>query len=236
MAQEPVYVSIRTKSRWDGEHPPSGVEWKPTIQEFRADDGSIVFSDGSILEDVDAVIYCTGYKSSFPFWNEAANKRPLWDYKSDRMLGNFQHTFLHDFPTVGIVGLPRTLTFRSFEYQAIAVARLWSNRNAMPLPSRAEQQKWELARAQLSKEDRTKFHDIPWTTGETHEYLDFLYKFAGLGTLKGDGRVPPPLTREMEWAINNIRKYPEPGRPEKNAVAKKEKEERDWVIVRSSNL
>lgn len=208
------------------------MEWKPTIEEFRAEDGSVLFSDGSILEDVDAIIYCTGYKSSFPFWNTAANGHPLWDYKTDRMIGNYQHTFLRTHPTIGVVGLPRTLTFRSFEYQAIALARLWSNRNKFPLPSVAEQEKWEVERIKQSRETKKKFHDIPWDTGETHEYLDYLYNFAGLSTLAGDGRVPPPLTREMVWAIENIRKYPEPGKDKKPRVDVKEDEYRGWVVVK----
>lgn len=233
VAKKPIYWSIRSKTKWDGAQPPPGLEWKPTIEEFRREDGSVLFSDGSIVEDIDAIIYCTGYKSSFPFWNEAANGRPLWDYKTDRMVGNYQHTFLRDYPTIGIVGLPRTLTFRSFEYQAIALARLWSNRNKFPLPDAAKQEEWELERLKQSQENKTKFHNIPWDTGETHGYLNYLYTFAGLPTLAGDGRVPPALTREMVWAIENIRKYPEPGKDKRATPTEVQEDEyRGWIVVR----
>lgn len=66
-ARNPVYQSRRSKSRWDGDEPPAGIAWKPIVSEYVPEDGSIVFEDGTRLNDIDAVIYCTGYKASFPF-------------------------------------------------------------------------------------------------------------------------------------------------------------------------
>lgn len=82
----PVYQSRRSASRWDGRYPPEGIEWKPVISEYLPD-GRIIFEDGSFLDDVDTVIYCTGYKISFPFWNAKANGARIWDYAADRVLG-----------------------------------------------------------------------------------------------------------------------------------------------------
>jgi hypothetical protein len=228
-AQLPVYVSRRSKSLWDGDEPPPGMAWKPTIREFR-EDGRIIFSDDTFLDDVDAVIYCTGYKASFPFWNEKANKGPLWDYKADKMVGSYWHTFFRDYPDLGIVGLPRTLTFRSLEYQAIALARLWSKRNSIPLPSRKEQEAWEVQQEDKSRARRSKFHDVPWDDGETVEYLEYLFKFAGLGTIRGEGRVPPVLGRDMVWAIENIHKYPEPSTHHLEGVCEMEVDQ-GWALV-----
>lgn len=207
VAQQPVYLSRRSKARWEGDEPPAGVVWKPTIKDFK-EDGAVAFSDDTSLENVDAVIYCTGYKTSFPFWNEKANGGSLWDYSEDRLVGTYLHTFFQDFPTLGIVGLPRTLTFRSFEYQAIALARLWSNRNTLALPPPRLQKIWETEYAKKQRGRRQKFHDIPWENNETKEYLDLLFQIAGLGTIDGDGRIPPPLTKEMVWALEHIQKYP----------------------------
>lgn len=226
-------MSRRSRSRWEGDEPPPGIAWKPTIKEFRQD-GRIIFSDNTYLDDVDAVIYCTGYKISFPFWNEGANNAPLWDYRSNRLVGGYWHTFFRDYPTLGIVGLPRTLTFRSFEYQSIALARLWSGRNSVPLPPLAEQEKWEIERAERTRVEHKKFHDIPWENGETREYLDFLFKFAGLGTLKGEGRIPPVLGKDLVWAIEHVRKYPEPPRKKTCEEDTIEEEEQGWVLVENS--
>ncbi|OTB12804.1 hypothetical protein K445DRAFT_369111 [Daldinia sp. EC12] len=224
-ARLPVYQSRRSPSRWDGPTPPPGISWKPVISEFVvSEDGgsSIVFSDGTRLADIDQVIYATGYKASFPFWNSARNSSsssnddgapsPLWDYKEGKLTGNYWHTFFRAHPTLGIVGIPRVLTFRSFEYQAIALARLFAGRNAVPLPSAEQQERWERERLEVTRREGRRFHDINWEKGETTEWLEGLFRIAGLGTLKGEGRIPPPLTKEVVWAIEHLRKYPEPGK------------------------
>lgn len=136
----------------------------------------------------------------------------MWDYRSDRIIKGYWHTYFQDFKSLGIVGLPRVLTFRSFEYQAIALARLFSGRNSLALPPLDEQVRWEKERAERTSKERKKFHDVPWDNGETFEWLGGLFSLAGLGTLKGEGRIPPVLDKDLVWAIENVRKYPEPGK------------------------
>jgi hypothetical protein len=220
----PVYQSRRSRSRWDGPRPPPGIEWKPIIKEYRPS-GEIVFADNSILRDIDVVIYCTGYKASFPFWNGRANGGPLWDYTQNRLVGSYWHTFFREYPTLGIVGVPRVLTFRSFEYQAIALARVLAGRNAVPLPSKTEQEQWERQRWERVSRKHRPFHDIPWDNGETMDWLKGMYDLAGLPTLEGRGRCPPALVDEVKWAIEHLRKYPEPG----TEVI----EEEGWTFVES---
>lgn len=193
LCQRPIYVSRRSRSRWDGDEPPDGVVWKPVIKEYDSKTGNILFADGTTLESVDKVIYCTGYRASFPFWNAEKNGGPLYDYENDRVINNYQHTFLTDFPTLALVGMPRVLTFRSFEYQAIAIARLWSNRSAHSLPSISEQKTWLRNRAEFTKNSRRRFHQIEWDYGETMEWFRYLFKLAGLPVLEGLGRCPPVL-------------------------------------------
>ncbi|KGQ05819.1 Thiol-specific monooxygenase [Beauveria bassiana D1-5] len=205
VAKGSVYLSRRSPALWEGDEPPPGIEWKPVVSEYRQD-GSILFADGTALAGVDAVIYCTGYKPSFPFWNQEINGGPLFDYRLNRLVGCYQHVFFRDYPTLGVVGFPRTLTFRSFEYQAIALARLWSGRNAQPLPSPRHQQQWEEERAERTEAQHQYFHDVPWGA-ETNEYLRDLFNFAGLTTLAGDGLLPPPLTRRMVWEYENVLKW-----------------------------
>ncbi|TVY55908.1 Thiol-specific monooxygenase [Lachnellula cervina] len=234
-AHLPVYQSRRSKSRWDGNEPPYGIAWEPIIKEYKLD-GRIIFEDDTYLDDIDTVIYCTGYKASFPFWNEKANGRPLWDYESNKIIGGYWHTFFQDFDTLAIVGLPRVLTFRSFEYQAIALARLFSGRNSKPLPPLGEQGRWDSEREKERKKSGKKFHDIEWETGETEEWLRKMFEIAGLGTLKGEGRVPPVLGKDLVWAIENLKKYPEPGKGDdegrEKVVDRSELEkEHGWVVV-----
>ena len=153
-------------------------------------------------------------------WNAKANGRSgvggagLWDYEADRLVGNYWHTFFRDLGSLAAVGVPRALTFRSFEYQAVAIARLWAGRSPRGLPGPAEQARWEAERERATRRDGCRFHDIPWEDGETHRWLRGLFEIAGLGTLTGDGRIPPVLSKELVWAIEHIRKYPDPNKGE----------------------
>jgi hypothetical protein len=237
-AELPVYQSRKSSSRWDGDHPPSGIKWKPIIKEYKLD-GRIIFEDDAYLENVETIIYCTGYNASFPFWNAKANGRPLWDYDSRKLIKGYWHTFFQDFQTLAIVGLPRVLTFRGLEYQAIALARLFSQRNSFPLPLLEEQKRWERERLEESRRTGKKFHDIVWEAGETIEWLGFLFKIAGLGTLTGEGRLPPVLGKELIWAVENIKKYPEPdqgqhGKHYKEELFKEGKEQDEWILVKTA--
>lgn len=213
-ARLPVYSSRRHKSPFESDKPQPGVEWKPIITRYHQD-GTIEFEDGTTLGagDVDKIIYATGYRPSFPFWNEAANGRPIYDYEVGKLVNTYWHTFFHDLPTLAAVGIEKGLTFRSFEYQAVALARLFSGRNAIPLPPAREQRRWEKERTQWVKASPgRKFHDIesePGRLGEdSFKWLGYLYRLAGLGTLTGDGRVPPVLSRELLHAVRTIHKYP----------------------------
>lgn len=233
----PVFQSRRSKSRWDGPEPPRGIAWKPVISEYLPN-GRIIFEDGTYLDDIDKVIYCTGYKASFPFWNEKANGRPMWDYESNKIVNGYWHTFFQDFKTLAIVGLPRVLTFRSFEYQAIALARLFSGRNATSLPSVDVMEKWVEETEEQHRKEHRKFHDVEWTTGETREWLQMFYNMSSLGTLDGDGRIPPVLGTEMVWAIEHLKKYPEPSNDdvtkqtkEKGSCSNSDEDKGDWEIV-----
>ncbi|KAH7380717.1 hypothetical protein BKA66DRAFT_128634 [Pyrenochaeta sp. MPI-SDFR-AT-0127] len=222
----PVYQSRRSRSRWDGRDAPAGVSWKPIIREYDSSTGEIIFEDGSILDNIDTVIYCTGYKPSFPFWNAKANGGPIFDYNENRLVGFHQHTFSIRFPhSLAIVGIPRVLTFRSFEYQAVALARLFSGRNAKPLPSSLEMEEWERKRAELVKSEHRTFHTILWDNGETMEWFRYFYEMSGLPLLEGKGRVPPVLDAKARWAYDHLKKYPEPGKDEE-AV-----EEEGWFVV-----
>lgn len=226
----PVYQSRRSRSRWDGDEAPPGVEWKPIIKEYRLD-GTILFEDNSILKEVDQVIYCTGYRPSYPWWNAKVNGRPLFDYNANKLIKTYWHTFFQDFSNLALVGLPRVLTFRSFEYQAVALARLFSGRNAIPLPPLEEQQRWEREREQRTRGERRKFHEIRWESGETQEWLNGFFQIAGIGRFTGEGRIPPALTKDLVWAIEHVKKYPEPGRSREKEKPAGELGADEWVLV-----
>ncbi|KAL9116044.1 MAG: hypothetical protein Q9227_000412 [Pyrenula ochraceoflavens] len=228
----------------DGPNPPPGVIWKPIITEYLPTTNEILFADSTRLSSVDAIIYRTGYKPSYPFWNSAANGPPLFDYKANRLRNFYQHTFSQIFPrTLGIIGLPRVLTFRSFKYQAVALARLFAGREAKPLPPLQEQKEWERQRAALVERAGRKFHDIPWDNGGTMEWLRGLFEMSGLFVLEGWGRCPPVMGEEVRWPVENVKKYPDyeggmdnsDGHNEEGeGVNVVEKDEGEWVVVETT--
>ncbi|CAN8101178.1 unnamed protein product [Discula destructiva] len=242
----PVFSSRRHKSPYEGEQPKPGIAWKGVIRRYH-DDGTIEFDDGSTLspDKIDKIIYATGYRPSFPFWNAHKNGRELYDYHSGKLINIYWHTFFSDFRTLGIVGIQKALTFRSFEYQAVALARLFAGRNKLRLPPPVEMKRWEARRLTWVQETGRKFHDIesqPGQIGEdTFAWLGFLYELAGLGTLQGDGRIPPVLSRELLNALKTVHKYPTPTSGDEKSAENRSRcagmdmnfayDEKDWTVV-----
>jgi dimethylaniline monooxygenase (N-oxide forming) len=77
-----------------------GIVPKPDIRELRG--GRVEFDDGS-LEEVDAIVYCTGYRISFPFFDPEFISAP------DNDLPLFRRVFHPDVPGVYFVGLAQPL-------------------------------------------------------------------------------------------------------------------------------
>lgn len=157
------------------------VEEKPTIEKYIIDEDKfkVVFSDGSVVENPDHVIYATGYQYLFPFLT-----REYGDITDGGKIvtSAFQHTFLVEEPLIAIVGIPvDAISFRVFEFQAILVARFLTGK--VSLPSRDEQKEWIQQR--LSEKGSTRaYHTIG-----SEDALKFLDKLIELGTL-GKGQIP----------------------------------------------
>lgn len=75
---------------------------KTQIESFSPDSGSITFSDGSSVDDVDIVLFATGYDFSVPF---------LPDLKgvNKRIPGLYQHVFKTDNPSLAFIGMVSAL-------------------------------------------------------------------------------------------------------------------------------
>ena len=203
VAQLPVYVSRRHRTIWDAPESDEGIDWKPVVVELISETGRILFEDGSYLSGIDHIIYCTGYKPSFPFWNTSANGQELYDYSKSKLNGSYLHTFFKNFPTLGIIGLGKTLAFRSYEYQAIALARVFAGRNATDLPS---QEEWETFWENYTRTNGMEFHEVSIEDGELLRWYTQLSNIAGL-PLCGKGRVPPAFTDEAIWQLRNVKRY-----------------------------
>jgi cation diffusion facilitator CzcD-associated flavoprotein CzcO len=100
---------------------------KPNIASLTSD--SVRFADGTEV-GADIVVYCTGYKVSFPFFDEGLISAP------DNDLPLFRRTFHPDIANVFFVGLlqPLGAIMPIAEHQSTWIADYLSGRYALPAP------------------------------------------------------------------------------------------------------
>jgi hypothetical protein len=107
----------------------------------------ITLADGTVLNNIDRVILCTGYHISYPFLRDLHEDfTPVEDANETVLVtdGTQVHNLHRDIfyipdPTLAFVGVPfYVATFTFFEFQAIVVAAVFSGRAW--LPSKEEMQ------------------------------------------------------------------------------------------------
>ncbi|KAI7868870.1 hypothetical protein BDF14DRAFT_1788607, partial [Spinellus fusiger] len=108
-------------------------------------DGSITFSDGTVLSDIDKVIFCTGFTSDYSSL-EKLTVETHDEYKQNGhesleepvtdgqfVLNSFYKIFLIPDPTLAFVGAPNHLvTIPLFDFQAKFLSRVWSGKALLP--------------------------------------------------------------------------------------------------------
>ncbi|KAL4957475.1 hypothetical protein BDW69DRAFT_200780 [Aspergillus filifer] len=151
-----------------------GVSLKPTITKVTPTPGgtgvSVTFSDGMTASHIDKILFATGYRLVYPFLS------PDPVTPSNRVAGFYQHIFKIGDPSLALVGQVRgALSFRVYEYQAVAVARYFANHNGKALPTPQEQDAWEVERLKY-KGASTLFHEIK---PDFKEYFEYLRELAG---------------------------------------------------------
>ncbi|KAI5241130.1 FAD/NAD(P)-binding domain-containing protein [Aureobasidium subglaciale] len=170
----------------DGAFNNVGVVRKPTISHIDILDGqrTVHFIDGTSAENVDHLIFGTGYSWSLPFL-------PDVKIRNNRVPGLYYNVVYQQDPTLLFVGaVGAGLTFKIFEWQAVLAARLLAGR--AELPSIDEQQEWEAERVK-KKGDGPGFNVIH---PEFEEYFETVRALAGPGA-DGKGRPLPPY--KQEW-------------------------------------
>jgi hypothetical protein len=107
--------------------------------------GIVVLQDGTVLEDIDLVIVCTGYHYAYPFMPELHADDSSDEVDASKMLVTdgtctlnlHKDIFYVPDPTLAFVGISLYIaTFSFFEYQAMAIAGVFSGKAS--LPSREE--------------------------------------------------------------------------------------------------
>ncbi|KAK7215366.1 hypothetical protein V2G26_003369 [Clonostachys chloroleuca] len=139
-SKHPVISSMRKPSAIFGappfKHP--HIENHSEIASFDSETGRIDFTDGGYVDDVDVVLFATGYEFDFPFL-------PDINIVNRRIPGLYQHVFLARDPSLAFVGMVTGgFGLRIFEWQGVAVARVFAGRAI--LPSLEEMERWESER------------------------------------------------------------------------------------------
>ncbi|KAL4779896.1 putative dimethylaniline monooxygenase [Aspergillus varians] len=194
IVQGPLHVSRRSDVGFleDAWCLPNVISKPPLKRISSAAGGTLEFEDGSAIEGFDKLIFGTGYKLSYPFFPfEAVTPE-------NRMAGFYQHIFHMDDPSLAVIGQVRAaISFRVYEYQAVAVSRFLAGRSAS-LPSKEAQKEWEQSRL-LEKGPTELFHEIkPDFTG----YYGWLREFAGRASPESTEYLLPEF--EENWIQSDI--------------------------------
>ncbi|KAK0124728.1 hypothetical protein ONS96_008611 [Cadophora gregata f. sp. sojae] len=115
-----------------------GKTMVPEIISINAATKTVLFANGGEEENVDNIIFCTGYDYDYPFLKSISGFEQ--EHKEDNTQ-TFQHVFYLQNPTLAFVLLPlRVVAFPFAESQAAVIARIWAGR--MTLPPLAAMKDW----------------------------------------------------------------------------------------------
>jgi hypothetical protein len=189
VAKGPVYAVIlgHKANGYFGDvafqHP--GIAQKPSISHIATTDGvrTVHFIDGTSVDDVDEIIFGTGYSWSLPFL-------PQIKVRNNRVPDLYQHVVYQKDPTLLFIGaVGAGLTFKVFEWHAVLAARILAGRAT--LPPLEEQQRWEEDRI-AKKGDGPAFAFI---FPDFEEYFETLREMAGEPKAGAPGRRLPPFDK-----------------------------------------
>lgn len=115
---------------------PTNASLKPGIVELIPERSGVRFEDGSVEEDVDVILYATGYRYAFPFLSDAVSDVSDLSAVDNFVAPLYKHVFPPALaPSLSFIGLPwKVVPFPQFETQAMWIAKALSG--AAPLPTR----------------------------------------------------------------------------------------------------
>ncbi|PSR94357.1 hypothetical protein BD289DRAFT_427744 [Coniella lustricola] len=201
-ATPPLFLSAHEPTPDDQLARIPGCVQVPAIAEYLPHQCGVRFADGRVETNLDAIVYCTGYFFTFPFFNNAAatlTPPGLVTEDGRRVYGLYKHLFHIDHPTLVFPGLPiRVVPFPVSEAQAAVFARVWANQ--LLLPSKLEMAQWEANEAEAARERGSGFHVFP--KGGDAAYLDEFHAWAvraEAGSGQKKGKEPPVWSAEQKW-------------------------------------
>ena len=180
--------SIMTFAAGYKEDVPEIAEFLPESSGTRA----VRFVDGRVEENIDAILFATGYYYSFPFLSSLEFKLIS---TGERVQHLYKHLFFIDDPTISFIGIPsKIIPFRTQEGQGAIVARVWAGR--LELPSALEMSRWE--EDMIAERGAGKaFHVLPFP--KDLDYHNEFVEWATRATGRG-GKMPVKWSAKERWA------------------------------------
>jgi cation diffusion facilitator CzcD-associated flavoprotein CzcO len=168
VCRRPVLHSVTTPNP---NGTPPGKEEVPRISECLPTRRGVRFEDGRIEDNIDFIVYCTGYLYAFPFLESV---EPPIVTTGRRGLGLYKHLISIDKPTLAFpVMMQKVIPFPVSSVQSAVVAKLWSNK--LELPQKETMRAWEMKRAEEFGEG-TSFHVLGYPSDA--EYINELHDWA----------------------------------------------------------
>lgn len=185
--RKPALLSVR--------HPTSperlahaGCEDIAEIEEFLVEKRALRLKDGRVETDFDAVVFCTGFLFSYPFFPNLQHKLVT---TGRGVHGLYKHLFHIQHPTLVFPGLNmKAVPWPCSEGQAAVFASVWSNN--LPLPSKPEMEAWS---NKLEEEVGDALH-VFGPLGDGY-YINELHDWAMQS--KFVGKEPPVWNDELMW-------------------------------------
>jgi cation diffusion facilitator CzcD-associated flavoprotein CzcO len=168
-------------------------DMRPEIASYETAERAIRFANGSVVTNVDRVLYCTGYYYAYPFLKSLQDSAapPIGD--GTRVQHLYRHLFYQPAPTLIFPGLPqKVIPFTVAEAQGAVIAKVLAGKIA--LPSEQEMQEWEAAEIEQRGDGRT-FHTQPFPDDAT--YINLLHDWA----CSAQGGKQPPRWEEKEYWV-----------------------------------
>jgi cation diffusion facilitator CzcD-associated flavoprotein CzcO len=168
-------------------------DMRPEIASYEVAERAVRFADGSVVTNVERVLYCTGYYYAYPFLKSLQNSAapPVGD--GTRVQHLYRHLFYQPAPTLIFPGLPqKVIPFTVAEAQGAVIAKVLAGKIA--LPSEQEMQEWEAAEIEQRGDGRT-FHTQPFPDDAT--YINMLHDWA----CSVPGGKQPPRWEEKEYWV-----------------------------------
>ena len=169
---------------------PGHIKQLPSIKEI-IDSETVLFRDGGIRR-ADALLFCTGYKYTFPFLSPSCEVTV--DTKGKRIRSLYKHIFHTNFPSLVFIGIPAIVCpFPLISLQSRAVTAVFGGKS--PLPTR------ELMEADIEKEllNRTA---QGWPERHAHRFAEKQWDYnASIAELAGCENLSPVvrLLYEHSW-------------------------------------